>query len=339
LPDGKLLASVSDKDTTVRLWDATTGAWKQTLEHGEPVTSVAFSLDGKLLASVSSDGSSMSRLWLWDAVTGAWRQLALIGGAVLAFSPDSKLLVLDSQDRTVQLWDTTTKACNWKHKGNWKQLQEASVTVVAFSPDSQLLALASWSGTVQLWCATTGARKQALEGHGHSVHAVAFSPDAKLLASASWDHTVRLWDATTGAWKQTLDGHNNAVNAIAFSPNSKLLASASIDKNVRLWDATTGARKQILEVNVLVSSLSFTEDGRYLKTDRGLLSLDSGLVPTYLHREQLIYPIFIEEEWVTRDEQNLLWLPPDYRPRCSAYFNNMIVLGCGFGQVIFLEFE
>ena len=76
-------------------------------------------------------------------------------------------------------------------------------------------------------------------------------------------------------------------------------------------------------------------DGRYLKTDRGLLSLNSGSPDTYLPQERAI---FVNREWVTQDGQNLLWLPPDYRAECSAVLNNMVVLGHASGQVTFTEF-
>ncbi|OXV06890.1 hypothetical protein Egran_05343, partial [Elaphomyces granulatus] len=79
-------------------------------------------------------------------------------------------------------------------------------------------------------------------------------------------------------------------------------------------------------------------DGRYLKTDRGSLSLDSSSPGTCHYHEQSIYAISVKDEWVTQDGQNLIWLSPDYRATCSALFNDMLVLGHSSGQVTFLEF-
>ncbi|KAN0087004.1 WD40-repeat-containing domain protein [Elaphomyces granulatus] len=327
-PDGKVLTSAS-VDNTVRLWDATTAPWKQPHEgHRDRVNAVAFSPDGKVLASASDD----STVRLWDPTTGAWK-LTLEGHSDwvhgVAFSPDGKVLASASYDVTVRLWDATT--------GAWKQTLEGhsgGLKAVAFSPNGKVLASASFDGTVWLWDATTGAWKQTLEGHSGGLKAVAFSPDGKVLASTSSDSTVRLWDATTGAWKQTLKGHSGWVTAVAFSPDGNVLASASDDETVQLWDATTGTWKQTLNVNVTIYSLLFSMDGRYLKTDRGLLSLNSGSPDIYLRQE---CAVSVNDEWVTQDGQNLLWLPPDYRARCSALFNNMLVLGHASGQVTFIE--
>jgi WD40 repeat protein len=130
-PDGKQVASGSD-DSTVRLWDAATGAPLQTLEgHSNWVRSVAFSPDGKQVASGSDD----STVRLWDAATGAPLQ-TLEGHSnwvtSVAFSPDGKQVASGSDDNTVRLWDAATGASLQTLEGhsNW-------VTSVAFSPDGK----------------------------------------------------------------------------------------------------------------------------------------------------------------------------------------------------------
>ena len=151
-------------------------------------------------------------------------------------------------------------------------------------------------------------------------------------------YTVRVWDAATGAPLQTLEGHLGWVKAVAFSPDGKLLVSASGDGTVRLWDTATGATLQTLEGHKSISELSFSRDGQYLETDRGMLypqpsSFDAppkALPP---------YTMFANVDWVTRDGENLLWLPSNSRGTCSAFRRNLLVLGQASGRVIFIAFS
>ncbi|KAI9785620.1 MAG: hypothetical protein M1816_000367 [Peltula sp. TS41687] len=311
--DGKLIASGSS-DGTVKLWDAATGALQQTLKgHSAWVFSVAFSADGKLIASGSYDRT----VKLWDAATGALQQTLeghSDGVKSVAFSADGKLIASGSYDRTVNLWDAATGALQQTLKGH-----SGVVKSVAFSADGKLIASGSYDRTVKLWDAATGALQQTLEGHSGGINSVAFSADGKLIASGWDDQTVKLWDAATGALQQTLEGHSDGVFSVAFSADGKLIASGSSDRTVKLWDAATGALQQTLEDVGIITELSFSKDGLYLETNRGLLRIQSthnGMFPLKLER---VCDIYVKEQWVGRDMENLLWLPPEYRAACWSF--------------------
>ncbi|KAH0539082.1 hypothetical protein FGG08_004380 [Glutinoglossum americanum] len=329
--DGQQLASAS-YDGTVRLWDPATEALQKTLEgHPDAVMSMAFSHDGRQLASASNSGT----IRLWDAATGAL-QMAIEGHSSVirsvTFSRDGWQLASACDDSTVRLWDTTTGALQKTLKGH-----SAGVRSVVFSNDGQQLASASDDGTIRLWDAVTGVLQKTLGGHSYWPMSVTFSRDGLQLASAYGGGTIRLWDVKTGGLQKTLEGHSSAVRSVAFSRNGRQLASASDDGTIRLWDVVTGALQKTFKGNPDISALSFPNDKSRLVTNIGSIELEiptSGQVQT---APWSLYSLNAERSWITYRGENLLWFPPEYRPACQEFRDDLIALGCSSGRVIIIR--
>ena len=268
-PDGKTLVS-GGGDSTVRLWNATTGEpIGELIGHEDSVNSVAFSPDGKTL--VSGGGDSTVRLW--NTTTGEPIGEPLIGHdrygvTSVAFSPDGKTLVSGMDGNILRLWNAATGDPIGKPLIGHLD----GVYSVAFSPDGKTFISGGGDGKVQLWNATTGESiGEPLRSHEHWVTSVAFSPDGKTLISGGFDNTVRLWNATTGEPIGELIGHEDWVTSVAFSPDGKTLVSGSDDSTVRLWNMTTGEPIGEPLIGHLdgVTSVAFSPDGKTLASGGG----------------------------------------------------------------------
>jgi hypothetical protein len=229
--------------------------------HQHNVNSVAWSPDGKRLATGSQDNTAK----VWDAETG--KELLTLSGHVngvssVAWNPDGKRLATGSDDSTAKVWDA----------GSGRELLTLSghssyVRSVAWSPDGKRLATGIDDSTAKVWDGETGKELLTLGGHSGSVDSVAWSPDGKRLATGSWDETAKVWDGETGKELLTLSGHGLPVASVAWSPDGNRLATGSWDKTAKVWDGKTG--KELLTLSGhsdCIESVAWSPDGKRLAT-------------------------------------------------------------------------
>lgn len=266
--------------------------------HDDLVRDVAFSPDGRLLATGSDDRTA--RLWQLATGTEHARLTHDDGVRAVAFRPDGCLFATAGKDHTARLWDPEGRVelSRIEHDGVVRALafspdgallatasddgtavvwdveageeygrvtHNAAVWTVAFSPAGTLLATGGADLTVRILTIGSGSRPRVL-AHDGAVWALAFSRDGSLLATGCGDKTGRTWDPHRGKKLARLEGHESALRAVAFSPEGTSVVTASDDHTARIWDPRTGRPQAELRHEDAVPSIALAPDGALLAT-------------------------------------------------------------------------
>lgn len=243
----------------VELWNPCSKVNQKSLNCSRESHSLAFSANGKLLASGSHED-----IELWDLASEQQPKLTLVGHSnivdSLAFSPDEQALVSGSRDALIKVWNSTTGRLLRSLNGH-----TGFITAVACSSDSQQIVSSSNDKTIKLWSLPTGQLLHTFDGHAEEVTSLVLSSDSRMIASCSNDSTVKLWDSSSHRGRQSCQGHSGKVTTLVFSPDGTTLASGGQDAAVKLWSPVTGGLKQtILGHASQVKALAFSPDGRML---------------------------------------------------------------------------
>ncbi|MGC2661152.1 MAG: hypothetical protein WA324_24625 [Bryobacteraceae bacterium] len=216
----------------IKLWDVDSGRELRTLTGYSDQVTVAFSPDGRTLASGGTDRA----VRIWDVKTGL--QLRMAGQHdhspsvyALTFSPDGRTVAAAAADASIQFIDVASGRELSVFRGN----EVGAITSVIFSPDGRTLASAL-GDKVKIWDLENGRELRTLTGFGNEAWNIAFSPDGRTLAAGTSYTTIRLKDVASGRDLGMIADHGRSESSIAFSPDGHTLASTNDDNVVRLWD-------------------------------------------------------------------------------------------------------
>ena len=233
----------------ITIWESGSGQLAHQLGRNSSVLSLAWSPDGRLIASGGVDAAGA--IYIWDARTGESLPILYHRSSIhfLEWLPDGKQLISADEDGMLRLWDVERggQLGYWALEGDGRAL---------WSPDGTRLATFTSASTIQVWDLKSGSplgRQQ----HDDLIYRTRWSPDGRHIASSTLDGIIHMWDAEDGEAVYIREFHNHFLGLLEWSPDStRLLTSGVGDQQPHLWDAANGDLLQVLPIGVTAAKWS-----------------------------------------------------------------------------------
>ena len=247
----------------IRLIDFKTGEVNALLNgHGNVISGLSFSTDGRRLISGSSDKTA--RIWDVESrktlheLTGHTEYIYAV-----AFSPDGSKAVTGSDNNTLKLWNVNTGRLI-----TTMQEHGDDVASVVFTPDGRYI-LGSWDKTIRLWDGGSGEFIKVLAILNRSVLSLSVTPDSKYALSGiggkgTGRNQCNVFSIPSGEKLTSFTMHKNIVLATAVSPDCVIAATGGGDDNeIYLWNIKTGnVKHKLAGKGKIIWSAGFSKDGR-----------------------------------------------------------------------------